>query len=502
MTWPDTPEPGSPEGEASVARTRAKEERDRSAAQARLRSVSEEPALSEPTTHGQPADPLVLRAQGKATPEGADFRPGAAEVVAAEPAAGSAIVTESSRRAVMTRLSDVPPETVEFLWAGRLPRGKLVVIDGDPGVGKSTLALTIAAHVTTGTPWPDGTSCPSGGVVLLSAEDGLADTVRPRLDAAGADASRVMALQGALVLDEDGEQQERSVTLADVTVIEEAINASDAILVIVDVFMAYVPSGTDAHRDSDVRSVLHRLSALAERTGATVLLLRHLNKSAGGAAIYRGGGSIGIIGAARAGFVAAHSPEADGTVILASTKSNLCKPPASLSYRLVDTENGAARVEWLGESPYNAHDVTRPPTPDEDADERDGLATYLRQLLTDQGGQARASDVLATARKEFGASESAVKRARKRAGITTSKDGMTGGWFWKVEEVTSAPEEAEEVSSQDAGLFGPFVTPSVPDSPTDTRPDEFGPCSRCGERTVRYGEHGHAWCRDCQDGAA
>lgn len=177
---------------------------------------------------------------------------------------------------VLTRMSDVAPERVRWLWQGYLPLGKLVVLDGDPNVGKSTLWTEFAAVVSTGGRWPDGTTCQlAGDVVVLSAEDGLADTIRPRLDAAGADAARVHAIQGSRL--DDGTLVPP--TLADIAALKSAIQQTAARLLVVDVLMAYVPAGADAHKDQDIRRVLARLAALAERTGCTVLLLRHLNKA-------------------------------------------------------------------------------------------------------------------------------------------------------------------------------------------------------------------------------
>ena len=233
----------------------------------------------------------------------------------------------------LTRLADVKPERVEWLWSGWLPRGKPVTLDGDPGLGKSTLALEFTATVTAGGAWPDGTRCDyPGAVLLMSAEDGLADTVRPRLDAAGADVTRVHAIEGVPTIDESGEVVLRPPTLADVSAVEEAIIHTDARLLIVDVIMAYLPSGTDSHRDQDVRRVLSRLASVADRTGCTVLLLRHLNKAKGGDPLYRGGGSIGIVGAARAGMLVAADPDDPERRVLASVKSNLGPPPESQAY--------------------------------------------------------------------------------------------------------------------------------------------------------------------------
>ena len=164
------------------------------------------------------------------------------------------------------------------------------MLDGDPGVGKSTVSLDIAARTSTGSPMPDGSAGVKGAVLILSAEDGLADTIRPRLDAAGADPARVIAITEMTFATADG-LQSRPVTIpGDLAAIEHIITEHDVRLVVIDVLMAYLSGDVNAHRDQDVRRALHILSGLAERTRCCVIVLRHLNKSGGGNAIYRGGG--------------------------------------------------------------------------------------------------------------------------------------------------------------------------------------------------------------------
>jgi len=177
----------------------------------------------------------------------------------------------------------------------------------------------------------------------MSAEDGLADTIRPRLDAANADVSRVVAVQGVPI---DDEGTLRPPTLADVEQLRTLVTGTHARLVIIDVLMAYLPTGTDAHKDQDVRRVLARLAALAESTSCSILLLRHLNKG-NGDPLYRGGGSIGIVGAARAGMIVATDPDNADQRVLASVKNNLAPKPPSLLYQLVpDDLRGVPRVQW------------------------------------------------------------------------------------------------------------------------------------------------------------
>jgi RecA-family ATPase len=155
---------------------------------------------------------------------------------------------------------------------------------------------------------PDGSAGLQGSVLVLSAEDGLADTIRPRLDAAGADPARVITITEIACATDRG-QQSRPVSIpGDLPVIEHVIAEHAVCLVIVDVLVAYLSADVNAHRDQDVRRALHVLSGMAERNRCCVLVLRHLNKSSGGNALYRGGGSIGIIGAARPASCAAATP--------------------------------------------------------------------------------------------------------------------------------------------------------------------------------------------------
>ncbi|GAA4395699.1 AAA family ATPase [Tsukamurella soli] len=321
-------------------------------------------------------------------------------------------------------LADVEAEPITWLWPGRIPAGKLVTLDGDPSLGKSTLALTFAGVVTNGGLWPDGTRCEyPGAVVLLSGEDGLADTVRPRLDAAHADVNKVVAVQGVAL--EDGTLVPP--TLADVHQLGELVQRLGARLLIVDVLMAYLPSRVDSHKDQDVRRVLSALADMADRTGCTVLLLRHLNKAKGGDPMYRGGGSIGIVGAARAGMLVAADPDDPQVRVLASTKSNLGPPPGSLKYTLVSVDGtDVAAVRWLGADDRDARALLAEPESD-DARDVDGWLREHLAAATDR--QMKATDVFRDADAN-GYTKDQVKRAKKRLGVKTVKDASA--WWWSL----------------------------------------------------------------------
>lgn len=377
-----------------------------------------------------------------------------------EPPPDDSAAFPPSAGGVLVTLADVTPERVSWLWPGRLPAGKLVTLDGDPALGKSTLAITLASHLSTGRRWPDGTACPLADVVILSAEDGMADTIRPRLDAAGGDPARVHCLTAVRAVTEDGEITTRPPTLADLTPIREVIERTKARLLVIDVLMAYLPGKVDSHRDQDVRAVLHRIAEIADSTGCTMLLLRHLNKSGAGSPMYRGGGSIGIVGAARAGYVVAPDPDDEtGAVrVLACVKSNLAEQPPSLTYRLESAPGShVARVVWGEASPHSAADLLRTGGAEDDRSDRDAAVEWLTGYLTDLGGAAPAAQVMKAARAD-GINETTLKRARHRAGVTSQRSGFPARAMWSYDPVGS--QSGQSGQRLRAGLTGPTGDPT------------------------------------------
>lgn len=328
-------------------------------------------------------------------------------------------------------LSEVKPERVSWLWEGRIPRGKLTVVEGDPGLGKSAVTLDLAARVTAGVKWPDGSTCEAGGVVILSAEDGLADTIRPRFDAAGGDPSKVIALSTA----PDAEGNERQIAIPDdLHIIEAEAKRVEAVLFIFDPLMAFTPPEVNSHRDQDVRRMLAPTARMAERTGAAVVVVRHLNKASGGNAIYRGGGSIGIVGAARSGLLIAKHPEDDDRRVMASIKSNLAAPAPSLVFGLSSTENGAVRVDWKGESTLDASALLSAPTDHEERSAAQEAQDFLREALSD--GPEAVADLRKQA-GEAGLSWRTVERAKAALGVRAAREGEAGkrgggAWVWTL----------------------------------------------------------------------
>lgn len=327
-------------------------------------------------------------------------------------------------------LSEVTAEQVWWLWAKRIPLGKLTVIDGDPGLGKSVLLTDAAARVSVGRPWPDGSPCVAGGVVICSAEDGLADTIRPRLDAAGGDPSKVLAL--ATVPDEDGE---RLLSIPeDLDVIRRGIERVDAKLVIVDPIMSFLSESHNAHKDQDVRRALAPLAKLAEDTKVAIVLVRHLNKASGGNPLYRGGGSIGIVGAVRSALLVAKHPEDDRRRVLAPMKGNLAEPAPSLAFALTGADNGAVSVEYKSETSYTADALLAAPTDPEERSALKEAQDFLRDALKD--GPRHGKTVKKEA-QEADISDATLRRAKPSVGVRSTKEG-DGPWSWAL------PEEADQ----------------------------------------------------------
>ncbi len=339
--------------------------------------------------------------------------------------------------------NEIEPEPINWLWPGYLPLGKLVTLDGDPGTSKTTFAIDIAARITRGAPMPlEETAIRSPGRVLfLSAEDGLADTLRPRLEAANADINRVFAPQ----LTSTG----RLPTLPDdIGEFQSMIFRLKPILVILDPLAAFLSANINSHRDSDIRRALFPVSLLAGNTGATVLIIRHLNKMPGTSAMYRGGGSIGIIGAARAAFLVGKAPDESDDRILAPIKSNLSRLPRSIRYRTID-KDGVPQIEWLDYSDYSADQlVGNSPSRKQGGRVLNHAKTFLQGALANGPIASTELDSLTEAQ---GISKRTLDRAKKDLGIKSTKRGFNDGrWYSSLsgqEEEDRHPDPTRSIGS-------------------------------------------------------
>ncbi len=274
---------------------------------------------------------------------------------------------EQSKQAPLTILSEVESQQVDWLWHRRIPLGKITILDGDPGMGKSLLSIFIAACVSTGQPMPDGAPAKQGKVILIAPEDAAEDTIKPRVEAAGGDSSQVLLLENMDLLNIKDTKKikfnERPFSLAqDLGILEQAIKQTGTILVVIDPLMAVLGHNIDSSRDQDIREVLTPLAQVAERTGCAILIIRHLNKGSSDNILYRGSGSIGIIAVARIGLLVAHDPDDEQKRVFATIKNNLSKIAPNLSYQIAENEQGAPYIQWLGENHHTTSTLLHPGT--------------------------------------------------------------------------------------------------------------------------------------------
>ena len=240
------------------------------------------------------------------------------------------------------RMSDVELTPVEWLWKPYLPFGKLSVLQGNPGEGKTYFAMHLAAACTNGKLLPNMERMEPFNVIYQTAEDGLGDTVKPRLIEAGADLDRVLVI-------DDSEVQ---LTLSDER-IEKAIIENNAKLVIIDPIQAYLGADVDMNRANEVRPIFMRLGQVAQRTGCAILLIGHLNKAAGMQSLQRGLGSIDIAAAVRSVMFIGKLKHDPTMRILTHEKSSLAPPGVSLAFSLGD-EGG---FRWVGEYDITADEM-------------------------------------------------------------------------------------------------------------------------------------------------
>ena len=262
-----------------------------------------------------------------------------------------------------TVLSEVETHQIEWLWQGRIPLGKITILDGDPGMGKSLIAINIAACVSAGHPMPDGTLGIQGGVILIAPEDSAEDTIKPRLEAAGGDLTQVLLLNTMEIFDVKrmGVYDYPFSLSRDMQDLEIIIKRRKAKLVVLDPLMAVLGREVSASSDQDIREVLTPLAQLAERTTCAILIIRHLNKGNSSNSLYRGAGSIGIIGAARMGLIVVRDPNDEHRCILATTKNNLSKHASHLIYQIGENEQRIPSTQWLGEIHDTVANLLRPP---------------------------------------------------------------------------------------------------------------------------------------------
>jgi hypothetical protein len=381
--------------------------------------------------------------------------------------------------AVLVRLSDVQPEEIQWLWPNRIACGKLNLIIGDPGLGKSMVALDIGARVSLGAPWPDDGEAPHGQIVVLTAEDGLADTVRPRVDALGGRPAAFTVLTA--VTEQD---RERGFSLIrDVRILEDVLAATRAPLTIIDPLSAYLGK-TDSFKDADVRGVLAPLTALAERSHTAIVGIMHLTKDSKRRALYRAQGSIAFVASARSVFTVVKDKNRQERRLFLPVKLNIAAPPPGLVF----SPSGLG-LRWEP-TPLGEIDVDEALRDRRDTHEDQGTqeaAAFLCSVLAD--GPLPSKEVIRQAR-EAGISARTLERATREATVVSRRRGGVadkGQWVWELRDWDALAAHRKVLDAAKAAATAPQAVleenpeqsptcpkPALPQAATGLEPSERG----------------------------
>jgi RecA-family ATPase len=346
---------------------------------------------------------------------------------------------------IMQCARDIVPERVTWVWPGVIPLGKLTIFAGDPGVGKSAVSLDVIAHVTASRTFPDGTPPLAGEAIILSAEDDPADTLRPRLEAAGADLTKAHIVE-AVRINTSGQAIEKEFNLAaDLPHLEAALEDNPHVkLVVVDPISGYLGT-TDTNRTASMRSLVYTpLSHLASRRKVAVLAIDHFNKSdkrANKKGIYRVSGSIATVAAARAVWAFAKDKANESRRLMLPLKSNLAKDQEGFAYRIEETVLPASpepiptiRIGWEPSRVKANINEALSETPDEDNSALGEAIAWLKEQLA----EPKSANELRSQAELDGLSWSTVKRAKGQLGVKPYTDGKH--WMWPAVKKTSAEE--------------------------------------------------------------
>jgi len=331
----------------------------------------------------------------------------------------------------------IAAEPVNWLVENCFPLGMIGVIGGDPGMGKSQIAIKLAALATSGlgSPLPNGVS-PTGSVIILANEDDAARTIRPRLEAAGAILNKVHIVQGVAKEDEEIEPFQLDYDVASLR--SRAEQLGDVRLIIIDPPNAYISGKSNTHKDSDVRKLLSPLQSLAIDTGALILLVVHLNKRSDANAQQKFNGSTAWIAVCRVAYIVAED-EDEGIRYMVPVKNNIGDDRMGFTYeiqeKILNSENGEIKtssIKWLGKTDRRADEILSKKR------NQTTVIEHAREFIQEElfKGPKYANEVIENA-KNLGFSKSTINRAKKALDIESTKEGKN--WKWVLKDSSYKP---------------------------------------------------------------
>ncbi len=310
----------------------------------------------------------------------------------------------------LINMQDIEVEAISWLWYPFIPYGKVTIIQGDPGEGKTTLVLQIIARLTRGESIIDDKEKPPINVIYQTAEDGLADTIKPRLLSADADCSKV------LVIDD----RDTPLTMRDVR-LEQAIVETNAKLVVLDPIQGFLGSDVDMHRANEIRPIMKHISVLAEKYKCAIILIGHMNKCSVGKSAYRGLGSIDFQAAARSVLIVGRIKDEPEIRVVCQTKSSLAPEAKAVAFRL-DEETG---FEWIGELDITADDLLSGTVK---GTKKQAAMDFLENLLADE--QMLQKEIIELARQK-GISDKTLRNAKDELKIKSKR--VNNQWHWSFD---------------------------------------------------------------------
>ena len=314
----------------------------------------------------------------------------------------------------MIKMSEIQSQEVAWLWFPFIPYGKLTIVQGDPGDGKTTLVLNIAAKLSKGEGLDSKMKLTEPlNVIYQSAEEGLADTVKPRLETAGANCENISVIDESI----------KSLSMIDER-LEEAVIRTKAKLLILDPIQAYLGGGMDMNRANEARDMTKRLSLLAEKYKCAILLIGHMNKAGGNKAAYRGMGSIDFFAVARSVLLVGRIEGEPDLRAVVQIKNNLAAFGHSKAFRL--TETG---FEWIGDYEITADEVLGGIAPKVNKLEQ---AKKMLRELAETSTSVQSSEIFDMA-EDLNISKRTLENAKKELGIKARRIGNS--WYWDLDKV-------------------------------------------------------------------
>ena len=324
------------------------------------------------------------------------------------------VMEEQKVELKIIKMSEIEMQEIEWLWYPFIPYGKLTIVQGDPGDGKTTLVLNIAAKLSKGEALDSDMKITEPiNVIYQTAEDGLADTVKPRLVSAEADCEKIAVI----------DESDKTLSMIDER-LEQAIRCTGARLLILDPIQAYLGSGMDMNRANEARDMTKKLGLLAEKTKCAIVLIGHMNKASGNKAAYRGMGSIDFFAVARSVLLVGRVEGEPNVRAVVQIKNNLAAFGHPKAFAL--SENG---FQWLGDYEITADEVLGGIVPKGNKLE---LAKKFLRELGEVSKMAQSNEIFVMA-EEHGISKRTLENAKRELRIKAKK--INNAWYWELDKI-------------------------------------------------------------------